>query len=307
MFIMNNEIQFIEAYKEAIKPVYKHYSVFYEHGNLSKIIINQSMMTEMYHTSRDFIGEEKEFCPAKIKACYIQGLGLVSSIYMTRGMYFEEHVIMPEKDRKTEVPLTSTGKIPVTLKRINSQIQMFDTVINKYGIVIHPEYKNCQIEKTVEVDSFDGVKAFVKMKYDIISPVNDNGITYDEAVIDLKLTGDLKYGYWARSSSIDITQALIYSITTKLPFFYLIFDYSPELRHDLKRVITPYGYKPDEKTEAKVREVEIKELIRKTIIKIIEFEEHGYAYNPSETNCKNCPLNPDFGGTCVNANRLNIL
>jgi hypothetical protein len=169
-----------------------------------------------------------------------------------------------------------------------------------------PDYRNCQVENIMRVDGFDDIQVFLKMKLDIVTPFLHEGKFYESAVVDIKTTGDLN-NYWSKPESIDIAQGVTYSLATKLPFFYLVFDYSTAKRHKAFRVATSYGCTDDELNECKLRDAEMGEIIRKTAYRIIQHESEGYDYVPSGKNCKGCPLNPDHGGTCVQANRDNVL
>jgi hypothetical protein len=99
---------------------------------------------------------------------------------------------------------------------------------------------------------------------------------------------------------MDLTQAILYSNLTHLPFYYYVFDYpkyNPGYKLiPVKTVIThPYDH------EAITRNIQLDQIIRWTVSTILEWHELGYPKNPNinmkyesgKTNpesCIKCPI-----------------
>lgn len=265
-----------------------------ENGKIKRIFINQNLIKLFFYKN-----EEIDFCPKYIRDVVIEGHPSIPTLSMLKGLYFEHKLIgtrrpLPMPERKIEEMIPETH-----LKRIQKQITSFPMICSRYGILIHPELVNCQVKTRRLFDVIDGVEVYVTGTADIITPLSYNGY-YDKAIIDIKLTSKLDSPYtWGNPSTIDLTQAVLYSSLFEMPFFFLVFEYHYELRHRLIPVRTMYSRDPKEKEEGMVRQAELKEKIRQTAILMLSLlydmeAEPQYVGN----NCKICPLSKANGGTC---------
>jgi hypothetical protein len=243
-----------------------------------------------------------EYCPLKLKEVHLKGRSIIRNVYMDRGLYFE-YKTLGVHTGVSKLPLTARGKESVITERIDEQISMFPQLVEKNNMLVTKD--NVQVEKIVEIEPYGDIRVFVKLKADLITPISFEGVDLDAAVVDLKLTSDIEKGMW--SKYVDPTQGLLYSAVLNLPFFYWVFDYSPYMRNQIRRVITKAYHKPQESSEAQIRHVELVEKIRNTIKIILDHEAHGYNTNSNTRECRNCPLNPDHGGNCDMATRITVM
>lgn len=298
---------YLKKVRKALKPVYSDYIITRDgSGNIKKLVINSSLLGRLFFSGNIYDKNSlADYCPKKLRHVYMKGISTKTNIYQERGLYFEKKVLGSSAGQNdvNELPLTSRGKKSAPHERIDEQIKMFPQLCDKLGIIVTNE--NVQVEKYVQLESNYDFEVFIKAKLDLVTPLEYEGITYDAAVVDLKLTGDIEKGYWSRY--VDTTQGQLYSLVTNLPFFYWVFDYSTYMRNKLIRVITKTYHKPNEKNEALIRDAELKEKIRKTIELIMDHEINGYPANANQRECKDCPLNPDHGGNCEVATQETVM
>lgn len=241
---------------------------------------------------------------------------------MLRGSYFETVIIGSGRkgEKITDLPRKQrpVGDRTAEHKRIDEQILLAKLVCEKHGIIINKDgdFKNVQVEHCVEWEDkpkeFNDYEIFLCLTADIISPIIYNNIKYPEAVIDLKLTADRDNVFgdykWGDPKSMDHTQAILYSTVLRLPFFYLLFDYrAKDMGYKILPVNTMITWKDKEPKneqdqiryqEARLRQNELLETLRKAAAKIIEYRINGWYPYPTLYNCNSCPVRDDEGGYC---------
>jgi hypothetical protein len=301
---MNEFLRWQKAIKKLKQDSYRANNAIFEDGVLKAIFISQSTMSTMFYKNDD-----REHCPYFVYHSFLGNVSTIPSIYMLRGLYFESKLIgnsNPNNDGY-ELPKKLNGEMTISEKRIRAQINTFDIVCKRYGIIIKPDLSNCQVENVLFFGNVSGVDVYLKGKADIISPVSWKGVT-EIAVIDLKLTGSLDNTYWGRPESIDPIQATTYSVLFNLPFYYYVFEYKDTLRHRLFTAITKHT--PEYKNEGLVREKELHEKIRATAVKMIDLISDPPQEDdkvPNRNNCTICPFSIENGGTCDKPLNNNVI
>lgn len=276
-----------------------------EYYHVKQMFVSSSLLKKMF-----FRNEIRDFCPSKLYWCdivfkYIEP----PTLSMQKGLYFESMLLGTTADGSAfkDLPRKQNGDKTVDQIRIDRQVQNARAVFKSHGMIINKEgpLKNVQVYKRITFPGYskDGIEIFLEMTVDLVTPLDLAGISYNGAIVDLKLTGNLNTERgefcWARPHLMDHTQAFIYSFYLDLPFFYLVFDYPPqELSYRFIPVNTNVNHPEREKAmEARLRFQETHELIRKAINILLEYSKHGWPTNPTFDNCKTCPvLNcPDRG------------
>ena len=240
---------------------------------------------------------------------------------MLRGQYFETQILGCGAAGSTLYDLPrhkKTGEKLTDHVRIDELIHKWDQFAEIHQIIIIKEGENCNVQRRIgpiELDipelkeHWPNVKVLLKMDTDIISPIFYDGIYYDAAVLDLKLTQSLnnKFGEycWGSPEFIDHIQAFLYSYFTGLPFFYLIGDYK-DSRYEIMHVNTNREH-PDEGLR-KEAELRYKETIRRIIdfvdaVMERETKELWYYQWPSKDNCKTCL----FNDRCKSAKQFKVI
>lgn len=270
-----------------------------------EIIISSSIIKSFFDN-----GEQKAYCPRKVKACTIDRTHSEEKDVFTYGKYFEiacgigtaypdepepriKRGALTEKQKKEareagihESELQYLGAMLVDEKRILQQAENFKYLAPFYGI----NTDNCQVKLEQEYATTikKGVTVILKGTADIISPFyntsEENDIYYENSVIDLKLTGNIYSSYnnrwsWKFPADKDHTQAKLYSFMTGLPFVYAVFDYTPDCNYIFYPVILN-----------SVHTATLKEDIRKTVETILYHNENGWSENANYDSCKSCPL-----------------
>jgi hypothetical protein len=291
-----------EGFQGKVEPVAQKRSrppnLVFENGKLKQIFLSGSIIKKMM-----FKGDKRYYCPRYIYRVQLMHQYEDSpSIYMLRGLYFESHILGSSAydGPILELPRVKGGRKGIDQIRIDAQIHAFPKLAEKYGVEIVKEGpgKNTQVRNKVRWDggeSFEDVEVFITMTYDLVSPFIYAGADYPAAIIDFKLTGDLKGKFgefaWLNPNDVDHISMLIYSFSSGLPTFYWVFDYTKQLRNDIFPVNTNIHH-PDIKkaNEAKIRLKEMDQSIRSCITDILTYNEIGWHTEPSLENCKKCPI-----------------
>lgn len=297
-----------------------------------KIIVNQSLIKKII----DRYQNEVEFCPAYIKEVFIKKNKLPISLFfegkcpemesMTKGKFFESlcYGSTTDSDLVLDLPRSKRkgklfGSKTLDQQRIEQQAERFKLRCKTLNVDIVPGHNIHQVifkrwnDKYMLAGEFD------------MFPI---GIYYEEAlrlaIIDLKLTTDVHSTFgsfcWGKPQFMDHIQADMYQ--------YLVRNIDLELNPHLKDVITDrtqdiinrdgilflywvFGYRePLEQQEIFVersykdengtmhRQNDLNERIRKTIAVLEREEQFGWEEKPVQDNCKYCPLNQRYGGSC---------
>jgi len=277
---------------------------------LKELNITSTLINELYFNSEYRGDHGTPICPRKVYRTYLLGdVKTKPTDAMIKGQYFETELIGSGVNGfKREAPLLKSGKKPIDYIRIDNQVEMAEMVFHKYGII--KDYVQIERKIPLEYDEHPGIKFWLKVHADLVSPVKMKGFDYPYAVIDLKLTQDRNSRFgefcWGEPQYMNHNQAILYSYVFKLPFIYLVFDYRPkdfEAGYKAIPVITSSMKNLSEEhlNLAKHRDFDLKMTIQGTIDKIIMWDAHDYPAEPAPEICKLCPLNPLNGGDCKDA------
>ncbi len=247
-------------------------------------------------------GEIKDYCAKKVFETYITGNyeGLSASDAMNNGSYFETQCLGSGAGNKVTIDLPSIrgGKKSMPQKRIDEQVLMFKHLMRDMGMLILPDKSNVQVKAMKEWadNNYIDLIVFATGESDLITPYSHGGIVYDNIVVDLKLTGDITSTYgpyqWGDLKKRDMKQATLYSLLFDMPFAYWIFDYKSSVRENKFFFVNSDINHPNPElaNNAKFRLRVLTEAFRKTINEIVFNFKNGWKENPSEDNCKKCPL-----------------
>ena len=244
-----------------------------------KIRLNQTFIKKL---------KEDSICPSQIYHVFIEETAKMEiTDSQNKGRFFEELCLLqPGETPIVQAPKLKNGSMPIDYVRISEQAEFFrEEVTQQFGLDIKP--MNRQIY--MEYDYAPNV--VLHGKIDFNSPIKDEILgDVPMAIHDLKMTGSIfkQFGdySWAFPYNIDHTQAFMYTFLYKelfgwtLPFYYWVFDYSPDK-----------NYKVFRKQVEPLHLLELQESIRMSVEKIKLFERNGWNVTvPMEKNCKNCPL-----------------
>ncbi|MBN2617239.1 MAG: hypothetical protein JXR64_02880 [Spirochaetales bacterium] len=230
-----------------------------------------------------FKGNEVVYCPFKIKKEVIDNDYEYSTEPMNNGVFFETLCIGSgaKGNSITDLPRLRTGKKSIKQKRIESQVIEFNKDVKFYGIEINnytTQKTFCKVWRGLE--KYNIIVIFTG-DIDILSPINYKGIHYPLATIDLKLSQDLKTTWgdfsWGDPKSMDHAQAYSYSWITNLVFFYMVYDYKPNMNKKMFKVNTD-----------KVIMGEFFESVRKATAEYIRAEVSGWKKDNTLGLCTNC-------------------
>jgi hypothetical protein len=231
-----------------------------------------------------FKGNQLEICPFRIKREVIDHDYDSPSEKMINGIFFESISIGggSKGNGIYDLPRLKTGKKSIDQLRIESQSIEFKHDIRNKNIDIN----NYSTQRTYfkvwrGLEKFNVIVIFTG-DVDIISSLIYKNEYIPMAVIDLKLASDLSCTWgdfsWGNPESMDHTQAYAYNWITGLYFFYMLYDYKPEMRKNIFRVVTN-----------KLIIHEFLESLRKSVIEYIKIEKEGWKKNPS-TACAKCKV-----------------
>ena len=150
----------------------------------------------------------------------------------------------------------------------------------------------------MEINSYTTQQTFVKVwrgleefnviviftgDLDILSPFTYKGIEYPLAVEDLKLTMDLNSTFgdfcWGTPEKMDHVQAYSYTWMTNLIFFYMLYDYKPDMSKKVFKVNTNPAIM-----------AELNETIRKSAATYLKAEKEGWPKDNTLGKCLKCKV-----------------
>lgn len=243
-----------------------------------KIRLNQTVIKIL----NNFDFSDANMCPAQVKATMFSDSEFDSlpTASMMKGLYFENLAL--DLGRDIEVPILKNGKKPVDYERIEAQAEKFKHIKDDHEIMIYSR------QELIEVDYTEEIKLFGTL--DFVSSFRENDeIFHEKAIVDLKLTSNVYSTFgdysWAFPANMDHTQAFMYNELYKikygedLPFFYMVFDYSPSMNYKIFR-----------KQIGSIERAQLTESIRMAIARIQYFDENGWIEIPRHDRCGNCPL-----------------
>ena len=259
-----------------------------------KIRLNQTVIKIL----NNFDFSDANMCPAQVRATMFSDSSFdsVPSAAMVKGLYFENLAL--DLNRNIEIPLLKNGNKSVDYDRIEKQAEKFKQIAEDHDIVIQEKQLLIQAQYSENIDLF-GTLDFVS------SFRESNDVFHEKAIVDLKLTSNVFSTYgdysWAFPINMDHTQAFMYNELYKikygedLPFFYMVFDYSPSMNYKIfKKHIGP------------TEKAQLHESIRMAIERIKYFDENGWIEIPRHDRCKDCPLK-DTCSSFTNKRQVEII
>lgn len=241
-----------------------------------KLKINQTLIKKL---------KKGNDCPAQIKEMLWPTV--VTKVAATdsqlKGLVFEQEAL--DMDPVYGPPLLKMGGVPVDYIRIREQAKRFkEEIVPQYELEIKPENVQLYIEHQYNAD------VILHGTLDFVSPIKDDVLgKMPIAIHDLKMTGSIYKQFgdysWAFPYNIDHTQAHMYKFLFKaehkytLPFYYWVFDYSPDKNLKIFR-----------KETTSIDSLELEESIRMSVEKLNEYDRNGWVESASPENCRYCPL-----------------
>lgn len=253
-----------------------------------KQVISQSLIKAL--------DPEKNKCPSKAKAVYIDDMPTEPSFAMLRGLYFEQAAgLGTEGDIEVHLPRTTTGAKKVDQQRLDLHAHRFRTKIKAEQRM---DFKRVREKIVAPINE----KFVFRARIDLVSSLLDgNGVFHEEVIIDTKITESLLNNYgefsWAFPEGMDHIQAYAYTwayqvkYKRRVPFYYLVMDLSPSA-----------NYRFIGGTVNDTHYAEFREAVRRTIASIEHFQETGWPLVPSADNCRGCPLRNECPGARTGAN-----
>lgn len=241
-----------------------------------ELVITQSMLKSFFVR-----GDVIDHCPLHNKLLYIdKELEIVPNEYMLYGMFFESKAIgfTSRGNKYVSLPKTSTFKTTSIEDRLNNQVNRFRYLVMKYDMVISEANTQVKHRLLYKDHDFEDIDIYLEGTADILSPFR-YGDKYEVSCIDLKITRDItskQSSYsWGNYPEIDNIQAVMYSLLFSMPFYYMVFDYSPQLNYGI------FPYIP-----TKLDYVQLQETIRKYVMLYLEHENNQWP----AVKCKKCDL-----------------
>jgi hypothetical protein len=230
-------------------------------------------------------GEELAYCPFKVKKESIDGDYRKPTDAMKNGIFFETLCIGSgaKGDAIKDLPRLLNGKKSSAQKRIESQVIEFNKDVKEYKMEINSYTTQQSFVKVWRgLEKFNVIVIFTG-DLDILSPFSYKGADYPLSNIDLKLTGDLTSTFgpfsWGNVETMDHSQAYAYTWLTNLMFFYMVYDFKPQMNKKIFKVNTDNNIMR-----------EFFENIRKATAEYIRAEKDGWKKDPSLGICAKCPV-----------------
>jgi len=244
--------------------------------------------------------EKENYCPAKIKAMYIDKTHeSAPTLSMDKGNYFEYLCLgINAKGKQTiDLPRKRNNAKTVDQERIEYQAERFPEVLQELGIAF-PKPLGRQI--LITWINEDGIK--MEGTLDFVSAMNNPEYgKFEVVVFDLKLTQNLNSTFgdfcWGKPEEMDLLQAYYYPYLFKQhfkeklsknflpPFGYVIFDYKPDPEYKL--IMVEYDFD---------KEREIKERLRYAVEQARRCILMDWAPEPDVDECEKCPV--QMAGDC---------
>lgn len=274
-------------------------------------------------------GDEEIICPRKVyHTSIIHDHPIQSTLSMMNGIYFESMTIGGGRyESLYDLPRKRNGDKTADHLRIDEQIHLFDKVVVDHKMIVIKNNENIQVSKKYVYEPLPNqdfnhdLIIVVSGVYDLISPILNEKVFFEKAVIDVKLAKDREGGFgkfnWGNVKALDHTQPILYSFTSGLPSFYLLFDYKPKDRgYRILPVLTEQylnalEVRPNNfdalNNEAKLRTQELRTIIVRTVELILKYQAEGWPVNPHNNFCKGCPVSEVNGGYCKDHNETDLI
>ena len=242
-----------------------------------RIVLRQSLIKAL--------DEEKQTCPMKAKAIYLDGMPSRPSAAMTRGLYFETLLYgATDQGEIVEMERNKNGSKSEAQMRVEAQaFRVKSELRQEFNMDFHGP------REVIEVELNDPKYVF-RASLDMVTSIRTHtGEVVPNAILDFKITDSILSSYgefaWGMPHIMDHVQAFSYTwayqlkYKTKVPFYYLVMDLSPA---KLYKFVGGYV--------GATEIAEFKERLRKTIASIEYYQKDGWPIVPSHDNCKGCPL-----------------
>lgn len=235
--------------------------------------VNQSLIKRM----------SKNYCPKKVKAEMDGVHKRTASLAMVKGQYFEWKLFGTKTREGTipELPLKKDGTKRIDQIRIEQQVAKFKDICERHQIKVFGT------DRTFHTEMF-GHETFGT--WDVYGLYRGK-----PTIIDIKLTQNVNNDFgdfcWGDFESMDKIQAKKYMLAgqkidgLKYDFLFMVFDYSPDVNHELFFV-------PWDDTVS----LYVQDRLEETISKIEEHEHYGWDPVGYPDECKECP----FSDNCPN-------
>ncbi len=247
------------------------------------IVLRQSLIKAL--------DDEKNPCHAKAKAIYIDGMPSLPSKAMLRGLYFETLVYgMTDQGEVVEMERNANGTKSEAQQRV--EYHAF-----RVKGALRTEFQMNFIRPREVIELQITPRYTFKASFDMVSSMRiQTGEVVDEAIIDWKITDSILSTFgdfaWGAPHTMDHVQAQSYSwaymqrYKKQAPFFYYVMDLSTQ---KLAKFVGGYVSKTDI--------AEFNERLRRTIATIEDNEaKNEWSINPSQDNCRGCPLKSSCEG-----------
>lgn len=257
-----------------------------------QLIVSNSIMNRLFPD-----GEEKDICPYRFLKCNIQKeFREKSTEAMDKGKFFEYLCIGASADKDdmvTDLTRLKSGNKSVDQERIESQVIMFQRLLEEFNIKIEEIQQKYHKEWDHEFNIWMAtheviIQGTIDFRADLYANATDqNGeekvLNLPRCIHDLKLTADIweiyGRGSWAYPWSMSHSQVAMYQYLTGSPFCYWVFDYKPRPEFRLWN---------HEATD--IEKMELHETIRKTVEKFVEYEDNNWPKKPAYYRCATCPV-----------------
>lgn len=224
--------------------------------------------------------EKETTCPFRWKTQWLDGkIQMEPNEYMLRGLFFESLAIGggAKEQLVLDLPRLRNGNKSVNQIRIEEQAENFAQLFNP----LHKRFLGFTIVDSQLYLEHEGRGGTL----DFLAVDQDN----NPCMFDLKLTGNLKRGWWSDIDSVDMLQQYhyhdLYLNTFSIPSgkrlrnLLAIFDYSPKKNVLITEI---------DVTEGMLSDTDERFIVGKEVVEL--YEENGWSYDPSEKECNNCPL-----------------
>lgn len=251
------------------------------------LIISQSFMKAVNkgHHPDELEPQDYPKCPMKAYAIYVEDKPSPPTKAMIKGNYFETLVYGGTEDGSmTRMPRKQNQEKTVEERRVELQAMRFKTKLaqeRKMNFIRPREH--------IYVRIMPGV--MFRARIDVVTSfLDDDGVFWDEVILDTKITASVhssfgEYSSWGAPEKMDHIQAVSYSWAyekkygKRVPFWYCVMDTSPR---------TDYKFVGGMVSDMQI--AEFREDIRRTLVTIGQYEKTGWPKVPSNDNCRNCPL-----------------
>ncbi|MFA7132701.1 MAG: hypothetical protein WC108_05320 [Bacteroidales bacterium] len=244
------------------------------------------------------------YCPFKIYTCnIIKSHNTITTLPMMKGNFFESLAIGGTAYGEAVLDLPRAvrpkGQKTIDQIRIEEQAIEFKRLCQQYGIEITEDNTQVKYKVDYPTEWDDKFKIYLTGVIDIEHKIYYQG-EFIEAVIDLKLTADLKNTFgpfaWGNASQNDHLQFDMYNLMSGKRCVYWVFDYSKNKNQEM------FMHDPDEEDI-----IMMHARIKHTIIELTFCYDSEWPVIADYDSCSNCPHNPKNTGNCRSADNIKTI